>query len=402
MAVINEITCPKCGHHFNAETELAKEIETKVRANLNSKFVEEIGKKTKELEEKERLRIQQFEKDRKQLEEQAKLKAKEEADANTKNLLLELEQKNKENLSLKQKEFELIKAQQQLASIEQEITLKKEKEFIERQKQLEENIRLQSEEQSQMKLKEKDTQLEQMKKQVAEMTRKLEQGSMQLQGEAQELILEELLKDSFPFDTIEEVGKGVKGADVVQTVKNKWGVDCGTIIYESKRTKAFSDSWIDKLKSDLRGQKADVAVLVTEVMPKEMTGFGLKDGIWVCTFKEVKGLATVLREALLRISEAKESEENRGEKMHMLYSYLTSNEFRQQVEAIVEGFTSMKSALDKEKKAMMKLWAEREKQIDKVVQSTVSMYGSIRGIAGSAVGEIKSLELDTDEDLLLE
>ena len=309
MAVINEITCPKCGHHFNAETELAKEIETKVRANLNSKFVEEIGKKTKELEEKERLRIQQFEKDRKQLEEQAKLKAKEEADANTKNLLLELEQKNKENLSLKQKEFELIKAQQQLASIEQEITLKKEKEFIERQKQLEENIRLQSEEQSQMKLKEKDTQLEQMKKQVAEMTRKLEQGSMQLQGEAQELILEELLKDSFPFDTIEEVGKGVKGADVVQTVKNKWGVDCGTIIYESKRTKAFSDSWIDKLKSDLRGQKADVAVLVTEVMPKEMTGFGLKDGIWVCTFKEVKGLATVLREALLRISEAKESEE---------------------------------------------------------------------------------------------
>lgn len=402
MAVINEITCPKCGHHFNAETELAKEIETKVRANLNSKFVEEIGKKTKELEEKEKLRIQQFENDRRLLEEQSKAKAKEEMEVYLKNIQAELEQKNKENLSLKQKELELMKAQQQLATVEQEITLKKEKEFLERQKQLEENIRLQSEEQSQMKLKEKDTQLEQMKKQVAEMTRKLEQGSMQLQGEAQELILEELLKESFPFDTIEEVGKGVKGADVVQSVKNKWGVDCGTIIYESKRTKAFSDSWIDKLKSDLRGQKADVAVLVTEVMPKEMTGFGLKDGIWVCTFKEVKGLATVLREALLRISEAKESEENRGEKMHMLYSYLTSNEFRQQVEAIVEGFTSMKSALDKEKKAMMKLWAEREKQIDKVVQSTVSMYGSIRGIAGSAVGEIKSLELDSDEELLLE
>jgi hypothetical protein len=402
MSVINEITCPKCGHHFNAEKALAGEVEARLRVEFNSKFKDLVDKKQKELEEKERLHAQQLEKDRKQLEETTKAKAREEMDVLMKNIQAELEQKNKENLSLKQKEIELMKAQQKLATMEQEITLKKEKEFLVRQKQLEENIRLQSEEQTQMKLKEKDTQLEQMKKQVAEMTRKLEQGSMQLQGEAQELILEELLKDSFPFDSIEEVGKGVKGADVIQTVKNKRGVDCGTIIYESKRTKAFSDSWIDKLKADLRGQKADVAVLVTEVMPKEMTGFGLKDGIWVCTFKEVKGLATVLREALLRISEAKDSEENRGEKMHMLYSYLTSNEFRQQVEAIVEGFTSMKSALDKEKKAMMKLWAEREKQIDKVVQSTVSMYGSIRGIAGSAVGEIKSLELDSNDDLLLE
>lgn len=402
MSVINEITCPKCGHHFSAEKALAGEVEAKLRQEFNAKFKDLVAKTHQEQEEKEKSRLLQLEKEKKEVEEVLKRKVKSDFEAQLLAFQEELAVKNKENTLLKQKEFELLKTQQQLQQLEQEMQLKFEKAFMERQRLLEEDWRKQAEEKSLLKIKEKETQLEQMKKQVDEMQRKLDQGSMQLQGEAQELILEDLLREAFPWDTIEEVGKGIKGADVIHEVRNKVGIVCGTIVYESKRTKAFSESWIDKLKTDVRQQKADVAVLVTEVMPKDMSTFGMKDGIWVCTFKEIKGLSALIREALIKISEAKSAEENRGEKMHMLYSYLTSNEFRQQVEAIVEGFSSMKAALDKEKKAMMKLWAEREKQIDKVVQSTIAMYGSVRGIAGSAVGEIKALELDDSDELLLE
>jgi hypothetical protein len=231
-----------------------------------------------------------------------------------------------------------------------------------------------------------------MKDQIEIMKRKAEQGSMQLQGEAQELVLEELLKVSFPFDLIEEVGKGVKGADVIHTVRNNSGKECGRIVYESKRTKAFSDGWIDKIKNDLRGQNADLAVIVTETMPKDLPRFGVKDGVWICTFQEIHSLAIILRDSLLKIHAVRISQENKGDKMSMLYDYLTGREFKQQVEAIVEGFTSMREGLEKEKLVAHKLWKEREKQIEKVMLNTVDMYGSVRGIAGSAVGEIKQLE----------
>jgi hypothetical protein len=215
---------------------------------------------------------------------------------------------------------------------------------------------------------------------------------MQLQGEAQELVLEELLKITFPFDMIEEVGKGVKGADVIHTVRNNFGKECGKIIYESKRTKAFSDSWINKIKDDLRGQNADLAVIVTETMPKELDRFGVREGVWICTFQEIKSVSMILRDSLLKIHAVRISQENKGDKMQMLYDYLTGREFRQQMEAIVEGFTCMQEGLTKEKNVTQKLWKEREKQIEKVIQNTIDMYGSVRGIAGNAVGEIKQLE----------
>jgi hypothetical protein len=170
------------------------------------------------------------------------------------------------------------------------------------------------------------------------------------------------------------------------------GKECGRIVYESKRTKAFSDGWIDKIKNDLRGQNADLAVIVTETMPKELDRFGVKEGVWICTFQEIKSVSMILRDSLMKIHAVRISQENKGDKMQMLYDYLTGREFRQQMEAIVEGFTSMQEGLIKEKNVTQKLWKEREKQIEKVIQNTIDMYGSVRGIAGNAVGEIKQLE----------
>lgn len=232
------------------------------------------------------------------------------------------------------------------------------------------------------------------------MKRKQEQGSMQLQGEIQELAIEEYLTNQFPLDTIEEIKKGANGADCLQIVNTFESQNCGTIYYESKRTKNFSPAWIEKFKNDIREKKADIGVLVTEVLPSDMERMGLKDGVWICTFEEFKGLVTVLRQSIINLDIALQSQENKGDKMAMLYDFLTSTEFRMQIEGIVEGFSQMQDDLAKEKRAMQKIWSQREKQIDKVIANTVNMYGSIRGIAGNAIQTVKALELD--ENLLIE
>ena len=241
-------------------------------------------------------------------------------------------------------------------------------------------------------MKELEKQLEDQKKLADEMRRKAEQGSMQTQGEVLELLLEEILREQFPFDLIQEVGKGIEGADCIQFVRNQSGKECGKIIYESKRAKNWSNNWIEKLKNDMRTSGADVAILVTQAFPKDMDKFGERDGIWLCSYQEIESVAAVLRGALIKVSEAKKSEENKGEKMQLLYNYLTGNEFRQQIEAIVEGFMSMKQSIAKERIQMEKIWKEREKQLDKVLISTSGMYGSVKGIAGASVNDIPLLD----------
>jgi hypothetical protein len=241
-------------------------------------------------------------------------------------------------------------------------------------------------------LKELEMQLDDQKKLAEEMKRKAEQGSMQRQGEVQELLLEDILKENFPFDLIDEVGKGVEGADCIQTVRNSSGKECGRIIYESKRTRGWNNSWIDKLKTDMRNKGADIAILVTQTFPKDMDRFGEKDGVLVCSFSEVSSVAYLIRNGLVKIYEAQKSEENKGDKMQMLYNYLTGNEFRGQIEAIVEGFMSLKQSITKERVQMEKIWKEREKQLEKVLLSTSGMYGSVKGIAGSSIGDIPLLD----------
>ncbi len=241
-----------------------------------------------------------------------------------------------------------------------------------------------------MKLKEKDKQLEDQRKLVEEMKRKAEQGSMQLQGEVQELALEELLRHSFPFDLISEVGKGVRGADCIQTVRNSYGQECGKIIFESKRTKDFSEEWIEKLKADMRALGADVAVIVTQAMPKDMEDFGERQGIWICSFADAKPLVHVLRDAVIKVYNAGKSQENKGDKMTLLYNYLVSSEFAEQWGAIREGFMGMKISIQKERDQMEKLWKAREKQLEKVLLNAAHIRGSIEGISG----------MDVDLDLL--
>jgi hypothetical protein len=231
------------------------------------------------------------------------------------------------------------------------------------------------------------------------MKRKQDQGSMQMQGEVQELAIEEWLETQFPLDTIEEIKKGARGGDCLQIVHTRTEQNCGTIYYESKRTKDFQPSWIEKFKADIRAKGANIGVLVTEVMPSDMERFGLKDGIWICNYEEFKGLCTALRETIVKLNSAISSQENKGDKMNLLYNFLTSNQFRMQIEAIVEGFTQMKSDLESEKRSMQRIWKQRDKQIDKVVTNTIDMYGSIKGIAGNAIQSVKALELpESDED----
>ena len=251
-----------------------------------------------------------------------------------------------------------------------------------------------------MRFKELQKQLEDQRKLTEEMKRKQEQGSMQLQGEVQELAIEEWLSSQFPLDTIEEIKKGARGGDCIQIVNTRAQQNCGKIYYESKRTKDFQSGWIQKFKSDMREKGADVGILVTEAMSGDMQRMGIRDGLWICNYEEFKGLCGVIRESVVQLSTAIASQENRGDKMHMLYDYLTSNTFRMQVEAIVEGFTSMKSALESEKRAMQRIWKEREKQLDKVTGNTIDMYASIKGIAGSAIQAVRALELPSEEDEL--
>jgi hypothetical protein len=328
------------------------------------------------------------------------------------NKLRMLENSNKENeeklKASRQRELEFLKKEQELANKEAELELSIQRRLQEERSRLSKEIRdieeqrnAQKDTEYQLRLKEKDKQLDDQKSLIEEMKRKAEQGSMQLQGEVQELALEELLRARFPFDEIGPVAKGVRGADCIQTVRNSFGQECGKIIYESKRTQTFSQDWVEKLKADMRSQGAMLAVIVTQAMPKDLDRFGEINGVWVCTFPEVKALSHVLRDGLIRVFNASKSQENKGDKMHLLYDYLTSTEFGEQWKAIREGFLSMKQSIQKERDMMERLWKAREKQLEKVLLNAAHVRGSIEGIAGKDAIDIQQLG-DGDEEMLLD
>ena len=253
-------------------------------------------------------------------------------------------------------------------------------------------------EEHRLKDMEKEKKISDMLKTIEELKRKGEQGSMQTQGEVLELDLEALLRSRFPTDEIEPVPKGIRGADILQRVHNRSGQLCGTIIWESKRTKAWSDGWIAKLKDDQREVKAEIAVIVSETLPSGVKAFTQMEGVWVADFTLAASLAEVLRSGLTQLALAKLSAVGRGEKMDVIYNYLSGPHFRQRVEGIVEAFKSMKEDLDQEKRAITRTWAKREKQIERVINNTAGMYGDIQGIIGASLPEIKILELDEGEE----
>jgi hypothetical protein len=245
---------------------------------------------------------------------------------------------------------------------------------------------------------EKDQTILSMQKTIAELKHKSEQGSQQLQGEVLELELENILRIKFPYDSIEPVPKGEFGGDVLQVVFSPNGQRSGAILWESKRTKNWSDSWLAKLREDQRTAKAEIAILVSQVLPKGADTFEIVDGVWVTTPKTVLPVATVLRDALLQIGMARQSMEGQQTKTEMVYQYLTGPRFRLRVEAIVEAFSSMKSDLDRERRAIMKQWSKREEQIERVMGATVGMWGDFQGIVGQSLHEIKGLEFDALDD----
>ena len=418
MTSKTQIKCPSCGTEIDVNDILSHQLEDKFRQQFNAQLAEqrlEYDKKQESLiQEKldfEAKKLKENELFQEKVD--AKIKAEKQAlEIKIKNKLQEeqAEQFQEMQKELNEKSKQLIELSKSKAEIEKLKREKEEmKEAIEAESQLKLNTQLQEEkekirkveeERNELRFKEMQKQLEDQKRLTEEMKRKQEQGSMQLQGEVQELAIEEWLTSQFPLDTIDEIKKGQRGGDCIQTIHTRTQQNCGSIYYESKRTKDFQPTWIEKFKADIREKSANIGVLVTDAMPAGMERMGLKEGIWICTYDEFKGLCTVLRESIIQVNLAVNSQENKGDKMHLLYDFLTSTTFRLQVEAIVEGFSQMKSDLEREKRAMQKIWKQREKQIEKVITNTIDMYGSIKGIAGNAIQEVKALELpELDDDL---
>lgn len=416
-----DIKCPNCGHQFPMEEAVTEEYKKGLREQMQSfinnkekeflKKQDDFARREKELvqlsQQQEAAFDRRLEEEKRQVRTAVEQSLRKTIAGDFEHKLQLLEESNKDSeeklKASRQRELEFLKKEQELAGKEAELELSVQRLLQDERIKLSKEIRdleeqriASRETEHQLRQKELEKQLEDQKKLIEEMRRKSEQGSMQLQGEVQELALEDLLRNTFPFDEISGVGKGMRGADCIQTVRNNFGQECGKIIYESKRTQSFSPDWVEKLKADMRSQGAAIAVIVTQAMPRDMDAFGEKNGVWICSFAEVKALACVLRDGVVRVFSAARSQENKGDKMHLLYDYLTSTEFGEQWKAIREGFLSMKQSIQKERDTMEKLWKGREKQLEKVLLNAVHIRGSIEGIAGKDAIDMNLLE-DGDE-----
>jgi hypothetical protein len=402
------VKCPHCGNKFTPEeaighdirVQLEKEFERKLSENSKS-IADQIRKQEND---KYRAQLQLLEEDRKaksvrlrELETAALTLQQREYEVKDREEKVEMEMKKRllEREKLIREQAERTANERALLDIqERERKLAREKETLElmSRKRAQEAVE-QAREEERMKLAELQKRLDDQTKLIHEMKRKAEQGSMQTQGEVQELAIEDYLENTFPRDTVEEISKGKRGGDCVHIVKDPYDRICGRILYESKRTKHFSYEWIAKVKDDMRLKQADMGVIVTEALPEGMARFGELEGIWVCTFVEFKALALLFRHNLCRIGEILASQENKGDKMQMIYTYVTGNEFKQKLEAAFESYNEMQEDLIREKTLFASHWAKREKRLLKAMENLVSLYGDVRGIAGGAVQEIKSLEM---------
>jgi len=410
------ITCPSCGHEFSPEAAIEGHLRTHLEeeyAEKNARVILEAGEKARAVAEKEfSTRLKSAEADAAEkakrlleAEKNAIALAEREKDLSLKLEHMDMEVKRQVLAAQAKMKADLEKVAYEKVSLEfqeREATLQQQQEALqialkkEAAKQVE---KARAEEQ--LKYAELEKRYEDQKRLADEMQRKAGQGSMQLQGEVQELAIETFLSGTFPKDGVEEIAKGAKGGDVLHTVLNGFGTECGRILYESKRTKSFSKDWIAKLKEDMRLRQADLGVIVTEAMPAEMSRFGQIDGIWICSLSEFQSVAPLLRYTLLRIGEVIATQENKGDKMQLLYEYLTGNEFRQRVEAISEAFTQMSADLHRERAQAEANFGKREKQLQKVLLNTAGLYGEVQGIAGGAVQSIRSLEMGQDDTISL-
>ena len=410
------IICPFCKKEIPLTLAITQKIEADLRKKLEDDFNKqniELSNREKALSAKEHAVAKSAQEVNKKIEEEvarklvverdsitkeAKKKAEAEISLQMKALQEDLESKDKKLREAQQNELALRKQKSDLEARERNVELEVSRKIDSERASIYSEASRKAGEEYQLKDKDKDKKIADLIKQLDEAKRRAEQGSQQAQGEVLEIELEQMLKSTFPYDIIEPVPKGIKGADVLQKVNNPMGQYCGTIIWESKRTKGWSDGWIDKLKDDQREVKADIAVLMSIVLPKEINGFSQVKGVWVTNLPLAVALAVALRANLIEVASVKQSTVGKAEKMEAIYNYLSGTEFKQKVEAIVEAFAIMHSDLAKEKAAMEQLWGKREQQIKKVMINTARMYGDMQGIIGASLPEIKSLELKDSTD----
>jgi hypothetical protein len=408
------ITCPQCKTEIKLTESLAAPLLEATKRDFEQRLAQkeaDAAKREAALREREAALAKAKETLDEQVADTLKLErgkiAAEEARKARLALSNDLEQKSKELLEiqdiLRQKDEKLAEAQQAQADLlrkqrelddaKREVDLTVEKRVQEGLTATRDQAKKEAEEALKFKVMEKEQTIASMQKQIEELKRRAEQGSQQLQGEVQELELEALLTAKFPQDQIQPVAKGEHGGDVLHRVASSFGQPCGTILWESKRTKNWSDGWLTKLREDQRQAKAEIAIIVSQALPKEVETFEFIDGVWVTHPKAALPVAIAMRHTLMEVASARQASEGQQTKMEMVYQYLMGPRFRQRVQAIVEGFSSMQDDLDKERKVLMKQWAKREEQIDRVMQATVGMYGDLQGIAGKTLQEIEGLEL---------
>ncbi len=414
------ITCPNCATEIDISESLYVKLEQKAKKELQnevnqhrSKYKEAMDdlkakeeaiksqqdKFDKELEKATEVKVEATLKvEKSRLEQELKAKITSEKEEQMILLQKELAEKSSQVKELNASKAMIEKLKREKDEIESTIKLKTEQMMNEQLRIEKEKISKLADEANALKLKEKDEQMEQLKRSLEDAKRKAEQGSQQIQGEAQELAIETWLSTQFPFDSIDEVKKGAFGADCVQTIHTRELQNCGVLCYESKNAKTWSAEWINKLKQDMLKVHADIGVLVTTVMPNGMDRMGFVDGVWVCSLEEFKGSASLLRDNLIRAYKTMQKEENKSDKAIMLYQYLTSNEFNMQLSSIVDGYISMKDELEKEKRSLTAIWKRREKTIERMFLNTSEMYGSLQGIAGNSIAHITALELPYIEE----
>ncbi|MCX7183698.1 MAG: DUF2130 domain-containing protein [Nitrosospira sp.] len=411
------ITCPNCKTEIRLTESLAAPLIESTRKQFQQQLAQkddEITKREQGIREKEKQLTdaknrldeqvaaqveEQLKKDRSRIAAEEARKAKQAA-------ATDLEQKAREVADLQEvlksqevklaeaqkTQAELMRKQRELDDARRELELTVEKRVQEGLAVTRQQARKEAEDEQRLKVMEKEQTIAAMQKQIEDLKRRAEQGSQQLQGEVQELELENLLRSKFPFDAIEPVPKGEFGGDVLHRVVGAGGQSGGTILWEFKRTKNWSDAWLVKLRDDQRTAKAEIAVIVSQILPKGVETFEMVEGVWVTHPRAALPVAMILRQSLLELALARQSSEGQQTKTEMIYQYLTGPRFRQRVEAIVEAFSTMQEDLDKEKRAIMKQWAKREEQIERVMGATVGMYGDLQGIAGKSLQEIEGLE----------
>ena len=418
------VVCPQCKTEIKLTESLAAPLLESVRRDYEQRLTQkdaEVARHEKTLQDREAT----LQKAKESLDEEvaAKLQreragiAAEEAKKAKRALENDLDQRAKEITELqeilKQRDMKLGEAQKAQAEV-----TRKQRELEDAKRELEltvakrvqaeldaacDKAKKDAEEELKLKVLEKEQTIASMQRQIEDLKRRAEQGSQQLQGEVQELEIETLLSSRFPRDMIQPVPKGEFGGDVLHRVVGPLGQPCGTILWESKRTKNWSDTWLPKLREDQRTAKAEIAVIISQALPKDVETFDLVDGVWVAHPRVLLPIAITLRNTLIEVASARQASEGQQTKMEMVYQYLTGQRFRQRVQAIVEAFSSMREDLDRERKAITKQWAKREEQIDRVMQATVGMYGDLQGIAGKTLQEIEGLEFqglldfDTEE-----